>query len=209
MENKKEKSSSPSSRSKKSHPTVLGSLFFAIFNLILLSLLAWVLLVGWFCIQAAISNSESVAATVKKITAHQFSYHPDLTYGVLHVSQNIKDTGISYIDENVANIIIGTIEIILTRAYLFIVSIPFMGAILFVLITDGLAQRDIRKFQGARESTFFFHRLKPLAGTSFFFLFFLYMAIPLAIPPEVFLIPIVVLSGVFTMLVIKSFKKYI
>ena len=174
-----------------------------------MSLLSWLLLIGWFCIQAAILNSESVAATVKNIAVHQFSYHPDLTHSVLHVSQTIRDTGVPYIGENVSNIIIGTIEIILTRAYLFIVSIPFMGAILFVLITDGLAQRDIRKFQGSRESTFYFHRLKPLSGTSFFFLFFLYMVTPLAIPPEIFLIPIVVLSGVFTTLAIRSFKKYL
>jgi energy-coupling factor transporter transmembrane protein EcfT len=78
-----------------------------------------------------------------------------------------------------------------------------------VLMIDGLALRDKRKFQGARESTFLFHRLKPLAKLSFFSLFIIYMVMPYGISPSVFLIPMVALSSLFTMLSIKSFKKYL
>jgi hypothetical protein len=80
---------------------------------------------------------------------------------------------------------------------------------LCVLMIDGLVLRDKRKFQGARESTFIFHRLKPLAKISFFSLFFIYMVIPYSVLPGVFLVPMVMLSSLFTMLAIKSFKKYL
>jgi energy-coupling factor transporter transmembrane protein EcfT len=54
-----------------------------------------------------------------------------------------------------------------------------------------------------------FHRLKPLAKLSFFSLFIIYMVMPYGISPSVFLIPMVALSSLFTMLSIKSFKKYL
>jgi integrating conjugative element membrane protein (TIGR03747 family) len=114
-----------------------------------------------------------------------------------------------FIGESIIETFIEIAVIILIRLCLFVAFIPFMFVIIFVLIIDGLAQRDKRKFQGARESTFLFHRLKPLAKLSFFFLFFIYMVFPYMVMPELFLMPMVILSSLFMMLTIKSFKKYL
>ena len=54
---------------------------------------------------------------------------------------------------------------------------------LFVLIVDGLGQRDIRKFQGARESAFIFHRIKPLTATLFYAAFLAYSSAPCFVSP--------------------------
>jgi len=79
----------------------------------------------------------------------------------------------------------------------------------FIFFADGLIQRDIRKFQGARESTLFFHRIKPLSIFFIYTIFFIYMATPLPLPPELTLIPMILLSGLSTMLTIRTYKKYL
>jgi len=78
-----------------------------------------------------------------------------------------------------------------------------------IMIIDGLVQRDIRKFKGERESTLYFHKLKPLAPFSFYFIYFIYLCLPYPYSPVVFLLPMVGLTSMFIMLTIKHFKKYV
>jgi hypothetical protein len=202
---------------KKHHTGVLGAIFFSIFNLILLSLLSWVLLSVWFVIQVMLTDSESVKFIVQiivesqqAIITHYFSeFHDSIAYLTQHMVLRIND-GFKYnIGLDIPAILIGAFEIVLMRICLFIAFLPFMSVILFILIVDGLVQRDKRKFQGARESTFLFHRLKQMIQHSFLSLFLLYMIIPLNVSPEVCLLPMMILSGLFMMLSIKSFKKYL
>lgn len=203
-------------QSKTSHPTVLGALFFTLFNLILLSILSWIILEVWFCVQLVFLDS-GINITIQKILSSNVSMMTKYNFQLLDHMLNIflrMQNGIhswcgSYIGGNSVEVFIGVTEVILTRCCLFIAFIPFMIVILCILIIDGLVQRDKRKFQGARESTFLFHRLKPLAKLSFFSLFLIYMIVPYEIAPELFLVPMVMLSSVFTMLAIRSFKKYL
>jgi integrating conjugative element membrane protein (TIGR03747 family) len=204
-------------QSKKHYPTVLGAIFVPIFNVILLSVLAWISLTMWFFLQVILSNGEKVRVIVQGIVDNQHAiithYHSAFLSLLLKSIQNLQHTVNfwceHYIGWNIAAILMGTFEIALTRFCLFAAFLPLISAILFILSIDGLVQRDKRKFQGARESTFLFHRLKPMAQFSFFSLFFLYMVIPLQVSPEVCLIPMMILSGLFMMLAIKSFKKYL
>jgi hypothetical protein len=203
-------------QSKTSHPTVLGVLFFTLFNLILLSILSWIILEVWFSVQLVFFDA-GINIAIQKMLNSNISmlakYDFQLLDDVLNIFQGMQN-GIhswcgSYMGGNFVEIFIGVTEIILIRCCIFFAFIPFMIVILCILVIDGLVQRDKRKFQGARESTFLFHRLKPLAKLSFFSLFFIYMIVPYEISPDLFLVPMVMLSSLFTMLAIRSFKKYL
>jgi hypothetical protein len=211
-----EKKQTTQPQSKTRHPTILGTLFFTLFNLIFLSILSWILLEIWFSVKI-ILNSDDIYNTIQQILNNNHIImdhnHTEDVDTALNIFHNIKNTihalCDSYIGENIIRVFLDVTEITLTRGCLFIQFTPFMIVFLCVLMIDGLVLRDKRKFQGARESTFIFHRLKPLAKISFFSLFFIYMVIPYSVLPGVFLVPMVMLSSLFTMLAIKSFKKYL
>ncbi len=203
-------------QSKTKHPTLLGSILFTLFNLILLTILSWILLETWFTVEIILKN-DGIYSAIQQILNNNHiimkHYHSQYIDTALNIFNRMYNTihrlcG-GYIGENIIKVFLDVTEITLTRSCLFIQFIPFMIVTLFVLIIDGLVLRDKRKFQGARESTFLFHRLKPMAKLSFFSLYFIYMIMPYSVTPGMFLIPMVMLSSLFTMLAIKSFKKYL
>jgi hypothetical protein len=201
-------------KSKTRHSTLLGTLFFTLFNLVLLSTLAWVLLEIWFNVQIILLDSLSSRDDIQKILSTSLSIIKQQPIDIpLNIFPLIKNATYSFLEGYVKNnnidIFLDVTAVILNRCCLFIAFIPFMVVILCVLIIDGLVLRDKRKFQGARESAFLFHRIKPLAKLSFFSLFFIYMVTPYNIAPSLFLVPMVILSSLFVMLSIKSFKKYL
>jgi hypothetical protein len=140
-------------------------------------------------------------------------YHPrqgDSALELFHRLNNIITAWCNgYIRGEILEIFIGGVQVSITRFMVFIEFIPFMIAIFFIFIIDGLVQRDKRKYEGARESTLLFHRLKPLAKISLLTIYFIYMLLPYAIPPMFYLISMTVTSSLFTMLAIKNFKKYL
>lgn len=213
MENK----ASNASRHHANHSPIIGTLFFTLFHLVLLSIFAWIVLEIWLSVQVILSNSIGANANTQQI----------LNYYLLIIDQ-YKLRGINtlfsavdqlnntiyffldkYIDKNTIEVFINSVKIIWVRIVLFIHFIPFMTVILSISVIDGLVLRDKRKFQCARESTFLFHRLKPLASLSFFTLFFVYMVFPYCVPFSTFLIPMTILSSIFTAGAIKNFKKYL
>lgn len=202
------------SKSRKNHSSIIGTLFFTLFNLVLLSILSWVLLEVWFSVRIILLNDAKSIYTVQKILSNNLllvkQYHTQSIGIALNIFQHVKNTVELFVGKYIDDKILWDVtEIILTRAYLFIEFIPCMLIIYFIFIIDGLVLRDKRKFQAARESTFLFHRLKPLARISFLTLFFIYMASPYSISPGLFLIPMTILSGLLAMFSIKSFKKYL
>ncbi len=202
------------SKSRTNHSGITGVLFFTLFNLVLLSMLSWVFLEVWFSVRIILSHDTNSSYIIQKILSNNLmlikQYHAQYIDMALKLFQHVKNTVESFVGKYIDDkIFLDVTEIILTRICLFIKFILFMLVILFIFIIDGLVLRDKRKFQGARESTFLFHRLKPLARASFFTLFFIYMVSPYPILPNLFLIPMAALSSLFTMLSIKNFKKYL
>jgi hypothetical protein len=216
MENKQSTHSKPKAR----HTSLLGTLFFTLFNLILLSLLSWTLLEMWFSVQGILLSSANSSYTIQKILYSDFiiikHFCPHSSDVLLHLFQYVRDLIYYFnyfikgpINKDVIEIFLNVTEIIVIRIFLFIQFVPFMMVVLCVFIMDGLVLRDKRKFQGARESTFLFHRLKRLSKLSFFSLFFIYMVSPYAISPRLFLMLMTLVSGLFFLLSIKHFKKYL
>ncbi|HVV68003.1 MAG TPA: DUF4400 domain-containing protein [Gammaproteobacteria bacterium] len=103
----------------------------------------------------------------------------------------------------------GVTSIILTRVFLFILALPLFILCLGLGMVDGLVQRDIRKFQGARESTLLFHEIKRGSHFWFFMPLLMYLLWPWPIAPQWFLVPSALILGLITQLGAKSFKKYV
>jgi len=103
----------------------------------------------------------------------------------------------------------GVTRIMLGRVLIFLLAIPLFLLCAMLGVVDGLVQRDIRKFQGARESTLFFHQMKSNLSFWFFIPMFAYFAWPWATMPTWFLIPIAFVMSVFIQASLRSFKKYV
>jgi hypothetical protein len=213
MENKPNHSPPPKTRP----PTLTGTFFFTVLHLIFLSLLAWFLLEVWFSVWMLLGRGEESHHTIQSMLYdYRGALPPDDSVALdrlLTIFERLKTLVppplAEYLGDTCMAVLWGVSEIILARGFLFLKFMPFMLVILSVFIMDGLVLRDKRKFQGARESTFLFHRLKELAKVSFFFLFFLYMVFPYRISPSVFLLPLALVSSLCVMLSIKNFKKYV
>lgn len=108
----------------------------------------------------------------------------------------------------IQQILTGTTLIILQRTLIFLLAIPLFLLCFGLGIIDGLVQRDIRKFQGARESTLLFHEIKRSLGWVFFIPLLVYFSLPWPVSPVWFLVPIAITVGVLTELSVRSFKKY-
>lgn len=214
-----EKKSTPQPQ-RKGYPTLAGALLSTLFNLVLLTILSWILLTAWLLVKFW-TNDYSIGDEIQTIlncdlqiinhlNKRGFHYLSD----IFQETQNTLNLMFHYVlDSRLASylttIILGSFEIILVRAWVFILMIPSFIVIEFIFVVDGLVQRDIRKFKGARESTFFFHRVKSLVGICLFSIFFIYMVVPYPISPELLLIPMILLSSLFTYLSIKNYKKYL
>jgi len=117
--------------------------------------------------------------------------------------------GVEITATSIFSLFLKTSTVIEGRLIIFTLSLPLWATILFVMIVDGLVQRDIRKFQAARESTFLFHRLCLLTRHLFYGFFFLFMSLPWQVQSQTFiLIMLLIVSGLL-MLMIKHYKKYV
>lgn len=103
----------------------------------------------------------------------------------------------------------GALAVILKRFWVFITALPLFLMSLMIGLVDGLVQRDIRKFQGARESSLLFHTIR-YSGTALFFLpLLLYFAWLSPVSPVWFFIPMAVAMGLWLTFSLRFFKKYV
>lgn len=218
------------SPSRKNYSTVVSVVFHMLWMLILISLIAWIVLLFLFFLQ---KNPLITIENIKTILNSQIdfiaNFYPNYAQGLLAkikvsqekiryasavISSHMMHLKIhnDYIIKNFSNImlLIFLISILVViRLFIFFISLPFLFSLLFIAVVDGLSQRDIRKFQAARESAFYFHRIKSISIKIFYFFSFFYLSIPLSIYPLMLLFPMASLASITTMLTIKSYKKYL
>ena len=101
----------------------------------------------------------------------------------------------------------GIVAVVVNRLWIFITALPLLALSLGLGLIEGLVQRDIRKFQGARETTLLFHRIKRCGTALFFIPFFLYLAWLSPLSPQWFFIPMAVGLGLWLALTMRFFKK--
>ncbi len=211
MENKRNKVSSTPQQPKK--PTVIGYIFFSVLNLALVTILGLIVLSVWVAVEIFIGNSSDVLGKIQSIIEIENNYIANFDIGSTDaINRFIKKIhgvcGISFA-RNSYEIFVSLLEVLLKRILIFLSFIPFIVLIFSLMVTDGLVQRDIRKFKGERESALYFHRVKPLAAFSFYLIYFIYLCFPYPYSPVVFLLTMTALTSVFMMLTVKYFKKYV
>lgn len=208
---------------KPPRPSLLGSSIFMLFKMTLISLASWFVLTLWFTGQcffkgtdfalaqadgivisntSVLENSQSELAKI--LAAWFYCCHEKLSH-LLDQYNFLRNTAI----QTASNLLLTATEIDLSRLLVFLLALPLLILIGFVFMTDGLVSRDIRKFQGVRESTFLFHRAKHLLNFCFFILFFIYLSIPFALSPILFLTLQGVLLGLLIRFSAAHFKKYV
>ncbi len=192
-------------------------------KIILASVLAWLFLVCWFIGQTFYRGQESAITAAQTIaTQHLQFIQSNTTYladgllpyltkaqsGVADLLAWIIHWNSKFL-QSAADLFLAITEIQLLRFLIFILALPLFILVLLIFIIDGLVKRDIRKFQGARESALVFHRLKGFTGFCFFAPFFIYLSIPIAINPLFIFIPQMLLWGSTMALSLTYFKKYL
>lgn len=94
-------------------------------------------------------------------------------------------------------------------------SVCFLrGGFLFLALNalgfiDGLVQRDLRKFQAARESTFLFHRFKASYKTLWSMGYMSFLLWPWPFIPAVFCLIVAVVTALVLQRTVYYFKKYV
>ena len=162
------------------HPSILRTCIFTLVNLFLLWLLALCCLFVMMLIMNVLHSHSSIFEAVKNIL-----------FNLWHA------------------IFVSVINISLTKLSIVLRWIPLLILSITLSLIDGLVQRDIRKFQGARESSFIFHRVKYLFSMCFYFPLFFYFVYPVDIDEQWFLLPMLIALSLLTYLSAKHFKKYL
>ena len=205
------------------HPTIVSSVVFTLLKIIFCALLAWMALTIWFLVvliregveltalQASnivVGNAHfmatSHAAFASTLSAWFIAMH-SYFFSFLHSVTSMREAFI----QGLLTLFVSVTEIDVSRLFIFILATPLFVIGLGVFFIDGLVKRDVRKFQGARESTLRFHRFKRLQGFAFFIPFFIYLSAPVSFSPVLFLVPEVFLLGLVTRTTVTYFKKYV
>ena len=208
---------------KQKQPGLFSSSIFMLFKMALISLLSWFALLVYFTTACFIKGPElalvqaqsivtlntdlimqSRSSLAKRIAEYFYNCHEKL----LNVINQYNIFKLSFL-QTASHIVLSVTDIILSRLFIFLLAVPLLALILLISATDGLVKRDIRKFQGARESAFAFHRTKHLLQVCFFLPFFIYLGFPFAMTPIPILAIQALLLGTVVWLATTYFKKYL
>lgn len=88
-------------------------------------------------------------------------------------------------------------------------ALPLFLLIALVAITDGLVQRDVRRWSGGRESALLFSASKNFVMPSIVGAWIVYLAFPISIHPNFVILPFAVLFALSLAMMVGSFKKYL
>jgi integrating conjugative element membrane protein (TIGR03747 family) len=97
----------------------------------------------------------------------------------------------------------------MVRMSILFLSIPAFLMFGLVGMSDGLMQRDLRRWCGGNESGFIYHWAKKFALPVLVVAWVIYLAIPSSIHPNFIITPFAVLFGLVLMVMSSKFKKYL
>ena len=95
------------------------------------------------------------------------------------------------------------------RLAILVLSVPAFLMFGLVGLSDGLMQRDLRRWCGGNESGFIYHWAKKFALPVLVIAWIVYLAIPNSIHPNMIITPFAVLFGLVIMVMASKFKKYL
>lgn len=97
----------------------------------------------------------------------------------------------------------------LVRLTILILSLPIFVLFGLVGMSDGLMQRDLRRWCGGRESGYIYHWAKKFSFPTLMLVWFIYLSIPNSVHPNYIILPGAILFGMVLMVMSSKFKKYL
>lgn len=102
-----------------------------------------------------------------------------------------------------------TVQVFAVRLIVILFSLPIFLAFGLVALTDGLLQRDLRRFGGGRESGYIWHHAMRLLKPSIVAPVVIYLGLPISIHPNLVVLPFAVIFSISVWIGAAWFKKYL
>lgn len=99
-------------------------------------------------------------------------------------------------------------EVFGVRLAILLLALPLFGITALAAIGEGLLARDLRRWDGGRESSYRYHLAKKAVKPAFIGPWVLYLSAPISVHPLLVLLPCVAVFGVAIAVMFGSFKKY-
>ncbi|MCD6047008.1 MAG: hypothetical protein K0S08_655 [Gammaproteobacteria bacterium] len=221
--------STTSGASKKSVPlSLIGKCFNLVFNLILLAFFAWMLLLmlavfgilcfGWQTVWEIFGKAiegmtshlwiaqlglESIMQKTDTIVQLPSSIAWMFPADAIPITKLAQDGAKAWVTFLLVT------QFVIQRCQIFVMELLGMIAFVALGFIDGLVQRDIRKFQNARESTLIFHRSKSFLISIFFIGYFVFVVVPLEFDLSLYLVIMAAALGYMVQVVSRQFKKHL
>jgi len=100
-------------------------------------------------------------------------------------------------------------QVFAVRVAILILAMPAFVLLGLVGLTDGLVQRDLRRWGGGRESAFVYHWAKLTLMPSLVLPWIIYLAMPFSVHPNRIVLPFAVFFALAIAVMASSFKKYL
>jgi len=104
---------------------------------------------------------------------------------------------------------IAVTQVFAVRLAILILATPVFALALIAGFTDGLVQRDLRRWGGGRESSFLYHRSKKMIMPAILSAWVVYLAMPFSIHPSFIIVPFTLMAGIAMAISAATFKKYL
>ncbi len=101
------------------------------------------------------------------------------------------------------------IQLFAVRLSILVLALPAFLIFGMVALIDGLAQRDLRRWQAGRESAYLYHNAKRTILPLLSLPWIVYLAMPNTIHPNYVILPFAILFGLAINITARSFKKYL
>lgn len=123
--------------------------------------------------------------------------------------QNLTINKISQLFDKTKLIVMLNMKIFLIRVVLVLSAIPLFLILGLIGLVDGLSQREIRRAELGRESSYIFHMLRKWIFKIIILLMFGWLVLPVVPSPQMVFIPLSVLFGIMISMTSQRFKKYL
>jgi len=100
-------------------------------------------------------------------------------------------------------------QVFAMRLCVLLLSAPAYFLLGLVAFTDGLAERDLRRWGGGRESSFVYHWAMRGVAPAVVAPWVIYLAVPFSVHPNWVVLPFAVLFSLLVAVVTSTFKKYL
>ena len=104
---------------------------------------------------------------------------------------------------------IAVTQVFAVRLSILILAIPVILLALIAGFTDGLVQRDLRRWGGGRESSFLYHHAKKVILPAIISAWVVYLAMPFSVHPSLIIVPFTLMAGIAMAVTTSTFKKYL